>query len=123
MALEEFRWHGLVSGGELVTFLEEFDRFPGPDGPMPKQTAHDAASDRLSLLSERVRREQIQDDVVIVAGVKGDVVALGLDHGADHVQRLIAIERRDFDGDDIFDLGKAPPECMERIRPPTAGWR
>src|SRR5581483_7699633 len=31
-------------------------------------------------------------------------------HPAQHVERTIAVERRDLDGDDIADLGKAPPE-------------
>ena len=56
-------------------------------------------------------RHQVEHDVVVVAGIERDAVGgAGLDHAAHHVERAVAIERRDLDRDDILDRGKAPPE-------------
>jgi hypothetical protein len=49
--------------------------------------------------------------VVVIAGIKRNAVerAGGTD-AAQHVERAIAIERCDLDGDDVVDRGKTPPE-------------
>ena len=49
--------------------------------------------------------------MVVIAGIERNAVkrAGGRD-AAQHVERPIAVERRDLDGDDIVDRGKAPPE-------------
>src|SRR5262245_47858278 len=57
-------------------------------------------------------REEISNDGVIVAGVECNVVAPGFSNGADHINRLIAVERRNLDGDDIFDRRQPLPEGM-----------
>ena len=56
-------------------------------------------------------------DVVVVAGVERDVVAAGLGDGADHVERLVAVERRHLDGDHVLDLGEPPPERVRQHAP------
>ena len=94
------RWHS----------LQQFDRLSRPDRPVAQQPADDPALDRAARPREAVRRQQVQHDVVVVAGVERDVVAARLGHGADDVERLVAVERRDLDGDDVLDLGEPPPE-------------
>ncbi len=54
---------------------------------------------------------EIQHDVVVVAGVERNPAARVSDR-ADHVERLVPVERRDLDRDDILQLGKPPPECV-----------
>ena len=59
---------------------------------------------------EAVGREQIEDDVVVVAGVERDVVAAGFGDGADDIDRLVAVEGRHLDGDDVANFREAAPE-------------
>src|SRR5262245_12282035 len=81
---------------------------------MPEQTADDAAFDPLSAHGKAKRREEIKEDVVVVARVERDVIAADFRDSADHIERLVAIERRDLDGDDVLDPGKAPPERVRQ---------
>jgi hypothetical protein len=49
--------------------------------------------------------------VVVVAGVERDaVLGAGLQHAAQHVERRVAVERRDLDRRDVPDRREAPPE-------------
>ena len=70
------------------------------------------------------RRDEVEHDVVVVAGVERDAV-LGArrDDAAHDVERAVAVERRDLDRDDVVDRGEARPERAPRSRPPTAGCR
>jgi len=53
---------------------------------------------------------QIEQDVVVIAGIERDAVErAGGGDAAQHVERAIAVERCDLDGDDIVDQRKAPP--------------
>jgi len=94
-----------------VTFFEKFHGFARPDRPVAKEAADDAAFDFLAIGIEGVRSEEVHDDVVVVAGVERDVTAR-FGYRADDVERLIAIERSDFNGDDIFDFDKFFPEVV-----------
>jgi len=78
---------------------------------MTKQAAAEIGSRRYALFAKVVRQGQIEQDVVIIAGVECNAVkrAGGAD-AAQHVERPVAIERRDLNGDDIVDRGKASPE-------------
>src|SRR3954453_17535241 len=76
---------------------------------MPEQAAHDAPV----FVGEAVRREQVEHDVVVITGVERDVVAARVGDGADNVDGLVPVERRDLYGDDVLDLGEPSPE---RIR-------
>src|SRR3954470_7525109 len=91
-------------------FIEQTNGLVSPNGPMAQQSANNAALGRFSNRFKTERRDQIDHDVVIVAGVKRDVVAPAFNRGANHVNRLIPIEWRDFDRDDVFDLRKSPPK-------------
>ena len=70
------------------------------------------------------RQHQVEQDVVVIAGVERDAVErTGGGDAAYHVERAIAVERRDLDRDHIVDLGEALPELCVEDEPPTAGWR
>ena len=77
-----------------------------PSRPPRMRTRH-----RLAVALHRERREQVEHDVVVVAGVERDAV-LGArgHHAADHVERAVAVEGRHLDRDDVVDRGEAAPE-------------
>ena len=85
-------------GGNLILhsgdfdFLEEFDRAFRPNAELTEKPADDEPP----LTGKFPGREQIEDDVVVVAGVKRDVVAASLQHRSNHVDGLIAIEGGPF---------------------------
>ena len=57
-------------------------------------------------------------------GVERDVVAPGIDDRPDDVEGLIAVERRNLDGDDGGYFGESAPERVASSgRPPTDGCR
>ena len=61
------------------------------------------------------RRHQVEHDVVVVSGVERDAVsAPAADHAADDVERAVAVERRDLDRHDLFDLGETAPEIRRQ---------
>ena len=55
--------------------VEQLDRPASPDRPVAQQPAHDPPLDLAAADLEAVRGQQVEHDVVVVAGVKGDVVA------------------------------------------------
>ena len=70
---------------------------------MPQQAAGDP--ERLS--AEVETGKQIIQNVVIVSSVESDFMgAARLRQGANNIERLIAIERRDLNRDHIFDLNE-----------------
>src|SRR5271168_5410401 len=76
---------------------------------MAQQSTHHAGLAR----AEIELGEQVINNVVVVAGVEGDIGgASGLHHRAHNVQRLIAIEWRDFNGNDIVNLREFAPEAV-----------
>ena len=90
-----------------------------PSSPPRKRTVTGAPS-RI----DGERRDQVEHDVVVVAGVERDaVLGAGVDDAAHHVERAVAIERRDLDRDDVVDRGEArartTPAARAR-RPPAA---
>src|SRR6202030_1195623 len=90
----------------------------GPDGPVAEQSTYDA-----SLAAAEIElREQVGNDVVVVAGVERDFRgASGLYHCAHDIQRLIAVERRDFNSDDILDFRELAPKRVRQRPPAHAG--
>ncbi len=78
---------------------------------MAQQTAADAHGDGFVAPLQREGREQIGDDVVVVAGIERDAIfGTRLEHAAHHVERAVAVEGRDLDGDDVVDFGETAPE-------------
>ena len=110
----------LVVGG--VNALQQLDRAPRPDAPVAEQPAADAQRDGLAIPLQRERREQVRHDVVVVAGVERDAV-LGacLDHAAQHVERAVAVERRDLDRHHVVDLRETPPEARRQMQSADRG--
>ena len=65
------------------------------------------------------RREQIGDDVVVIARVERDLVAAaGVGDSAHDVQCLVAVERRDLDRHNIVDFDEFTPEAVGQRLPP-----
>ena len=98
--------------------LEQLDRALRPDRPVAEQAAAKAHRHRRAVAHRRERRDQVEDDVVVVAGVERDAL-LGArrDHAADDVERAVAVERRDLDRDDVVDRGEAGPERGAEVEP------
>ena len=103
----------------LREFREELRRLAGPDRPVAEQAARKAlAADLPVFVGKGVLGEKVDDDVVVVAGVEGDLPAPGGEGGRpDQLEGLVAVEGRALDGDDVFDradllpliVGEHPP--------------
>ena len=94
--------------------LQQRDGGARIDRPMPEEPADEPQ--RLPVDVER--RRKIGDDGIIVAGVEAHVIAPRQRHGADHVERLIAVEGGDLDRHHRGDLEKPAPESMRQHPPP-----
>ena len=78
---------------------------------MAEQAALEIRAGRDALVAQVERQHQVEQDVVVVAGVERDAVERARRrHAAQHVERAVAVERRDLDGDDVVDGGEAAPE-------------
>ncbi len=97
-AAKQFGRDGFSGAREAPAFRVELDGLAGPDRPVPEQAADDSALDASYPDTESERRQQIQNDIVVVARVEGDVFASGFGDSPDDVQRLVAVERRYFYG-------------------------
>ena len=97
---------------------EQFHRGFGPHAPVAEQPALDAQHDFLAVALHHERRDQIEDDVIIVAGVQRDAFFRArLDHSAHDIERAVAVERRHLDRHDIVDPGQAAPERGRQVQP------
>ena len=78
---------------------------------MAQEPALEAQHDLALRRADREGRDEVRDDVVVVAGVERDAL-LGARRGdaEGDVEGAVAIERRDLDRDDVLDRGKARPE-------------
>src|SRR5262249_6412841 len=109
------RGERLQFGGHAVArrlgFRQVLDRDLCPDGPMPEQ-----AASKTDVPTVEVKNgAEIIENVVVVARVERNFVcAAGFGEGANDVDRLIAIEGRDFDGDYVFDAEKLSPEFVRQ---------
>lgn len=100
--------HGALepSGAELgllgcrLGLAEKLHGRVSPHAPVAQQAADDAARDGFSPMREGERRKQVGDDGVVVAGVEREIVAAGVGDSADYIDRLVAVKRRQLDGDD-----------------------
>ena len=82
-----------------------------PDAPVAEQPAPDAHRDRLAPTHEPVRRDEVEQDVVVVAGVEGHAfLGAGLDDAAQNVEGTVAVEGRDLDRDHVLQRREAAPE-------------
>src|SRR5437868_15247292 len=94
---------------------------------MAEQATSEIRSGGDAALAQVERQCEVEQDVVVVAGIKRYPIerACGGD-AAQHVESAVAIERRDLDGDDIVDQRESPPElsteddtadCRLQIKP------
>ena len=84
---------------------QQFDRALHPNAPMPQQSALDAHLNWVAVRLDDKWRQQIEHDVIVIAGIKGHaVLGCGFDHATHHIQRPIAIERCDLDRHWIYVL-------------------
>src|SRR3982751_260916 len=99
------------AGGALsLHALEQLHRRPRPASPLAEQTTVDPTHRRLAADRHGARGQQVDDDAVVIARVERDVVAPGVRNGADNVDRLISVERRDLDRPHVRHLGELAPE-------------
>jgi len=56
----------------------------------------------------------------VIPGVKRNVTP-GLSGRSDYIQRLVAVERGNLDGNDVLDFGELPPKPVGK-HPAAHGW-
>ena len=94
-----------------LAHLELLDRARGPHRPVPEQAALEIRARGDALVAQVERQHQVEQDVIVIAGIERDAVErAGRRHAAQHVERPVAVERRDLDGDDVVDRSEAAPE-------------
>ena len=103
---------GCAGGGEMGY------RGLGPDCPMAQQSAREASFSA----AEIELGEQIYNNVVVVAGIESDFWGTaGFHNCADNIQRLIAVEWRDFYGNHFINLREFAPEAVGQQAATYAG--
>src|SRR4051812_45929083 len=81
---------------------------PRPHGPLAQQSAADA---QRAPSAKPERRDQVADNVVVIAGVQRDLTgATRLGDGTHDVHGTVPVEGRDLDRDDVLDLREPAPE-------------
>src|SRR6516162_303433 len=112
------RKHVAVDGpirGRFLAALENRDRSAGPDRPVPKQPAAKPDHDALSRSLHHKRREEVEYDVIIVAGIERDALLGACCHKTTHdIERGVAVEWSDLDGDDVVDRREPGPESAAK---------
>ena len=94
-----------------VDLLQQRHRRLRPHAPMPEQATLEAQRRLLAAVADGERRGEVGDDVIVVAGVERDAVRrTRRRHAEGDIKRLVAVEGRDLDGDDVVEAGKARPE-------------
>src|SRR5215813_1319614 len=94
--------------------VQQLDGALHPDAPVAEQPSLDADGVRHALDHDRERRNEVEDDVVVVAGIERDPVGCaGLDYASQDVEGAVAVERRNLDGDYVLDRGES---ALERDR-------
>ncbi len=84
--------------------LELLDRGRGPHRPVAEQAAAEIGAGGDAVVAQVERQREIEQDVIVIAGIERDAVErAGGGDAAQHVERAVAVERRDLDGDDIVD--------------------
>src|SRR5258706_960825 len=93
-------------------FGEQIDGVACPTRPMAEQAADDTQARLSAVGPQREFSQQIDDDVIIVAGVERDFIgAVRFSQRTDNIERLIAAEGGDLDGDNVRNFNEAAPEA------------
>src|SRR5437867_22503 len=76
----------------LMEASEKADGSAGPHRPMAEQAAAKADGHRLAVAHDGERRHEVEDDVVVIAGIERDAL-LGArrDDAAEYIERAIAV--------------------------------
>src|SRR5262249_20841447 len=103
-------------------FVQQLDRTLRPASPMPQQSACDTEPRFAAARPDTIFSEQIDHDIIVVSGIESDLVrATRFSDGSDHIERLVAIEGGDFDGNDVWDFGETTPKTA-RQEAPAGRW-
>src|SRR6266576_2827831 len=109
--LEQIFRNASCSRHNGMALLQEIDGAASPYRPVAQWAAYNAVFPRASVDLEKIGRQKIHGHIVIIAGVERDVSA-GFGDGADDIQRLVTVEWRNLDSDNIFNLGERAPEFV-----------
>lgn len=83
----------------------------GPHAPVAKKAAGNPYPCRSSAPRQYIRGDQIEKDIVVVAGIEGNAIfGSSGDHAFYDIERSIAIEWRDLDRHYFLELGKSTPK-------------
>ena len=100
-----------VLAARRLAHLELLDRARGPHRPVAEQAALEIGARGDALVAQIERQRQVEQDMIVIAGIERDAIErAGGGDAAQHVERAVAVERRDLDGDDVVDHRKAAPE-------------
>ena len=67
------------------------------------------------------RDKQVYHDAVVVSGVERHIPASRVAHGAHYLERVVAAERRDLDGDETGQIGQPAPELVAQVAATDGG--
>src|ERR1700722_1869447 len=107
---QQVRRHGALAP-RGPAHLKLPDRPRTPYRPVAEQAATEINAGSNALVAQIERQREVEQDVVVIAGIERDAVerACG-DNAAQHIERAVAVERRDLDGDHIVDGSETLPE-------------
>ena len=91
-----------------VQFIQKFHGFFRPAGPVSQKSAFDPQF----FVSELIFRNQVNKKIIVIAGIKNDIIPSGLSRRAHDIQRAIAVERSHFNRKKIVDCKKFAPEFI-----------
>ena len=112
----------LPACNRLVCAREQLHGALRPHTPVAQQATLDAHGNGFAIAHERERRQEVQHDVVVIAGVKRHALfGLGGDHTANYIKRAVAVEWRHLDGHHVVDFAEAPPEINAKVNA-AHGW-
>jgi len=109
---EQFGREPVLAPAHRLAGPQQFHRFARPHRPVSEQAADNASFHYPPPCDEPPGSQEVQHDVVVVSRIKRNILPPGLGHGPDHVEGLITVERGDFDGHHIFQLGKPAPKAV-----------
>ena len=118
--LQEFMGNGLARQHDASAFGVKLGRILCPHRPVAEQASDDSTFDDPAVDVEAKWRNQIDDYVVVVASVEGDVLAASFGDGPDDFKGLVPVEGGYLDGGHIFDFSEASPK-RKRQHAPAGG--
>src|SRR6266851_9511462 len=109
--LRQRKQFGKIRAGRSFYAIKVTHRCPGPHCPLAQQ----AAGKPNPLAPEIKLAQQIKENMVIIAGVQGDLVgATRVRYRPHHIEGLIAVERRNLYGDNVLDFCQLAPKLVRQ---------